>query len=355
MRKRWDWSNDRSLLEWMAELIGVKLGLAPSEERIRAAVQEYDHLLPDGAHMKVAYQELGYSVLEHFGLDGARRVLNGSIVHDVEARTGDLSLAIQGLGFAIGRILLPSHGNEFIESMERGNPYRVISYAWPLMRVDSNRAQGIIAEAADLYGKLEAEAVSAALDEILFRANCSVVLFRSAQFWDDVIDLSELFATESILASYGKFFDQRFINYLASNVNEVASINWRRFEALVAEYFHRQGFEVQLGAGRNDDGVDIRAWDASIGLNSDSSPPTLLIQCKREKQKTGKVVVKSLAADVRWEKADRGLLVTTAEWSPGARKVVSTRGYPLEEINGTAVRRWLVEMRDNRNGLWYPQ
>jgi restriction system protein len=84
-------------------------------------------------------------------------------------------------------------------------------------------------------------------------------------------------------------------------------------------------------------------------------PPTLIIQCKRERRKIGKVVVKALAADVEWEGAQQGLLVATAEWSPGVRELVKTRNYPVAEVNHDALQRWLVEMRGPGSGLWLPQ
>ncbi|NIY65562.1 hypothetical protein SMALB_3565 [Streptomyces malaysiensis] len=173
------------------------------------------------------------------------------------------------------------------------------------------------------------------------------------KFWPDALELAELFNSESATASCGRFFDQRFVNYLASNYEEIGSVNWRKFEALVAEHFHRAGFEVQLGPGRNDGGVDIRVWES--GVNADDSPPTMIIQCKREKRKITKVVIKALAEDVRWEKAQQGLLVATSDWLPGAREVVKTRSYPVVEVNRDAVHGWLRDMRSVGSGLWIPE
>ncbi|EFD66088.1 conserved hypothetical protein [Streptomyces lividans TK24] len=170
--------------------------------------------------------------------------------------------------------------------------------------------------------------------------------------WRDSLALAELFDSESTTATYGKFFDQRFIDYLAANFDQIGEINWRKFEALTAEYFDRQGYEVELGAGRNDNGVDLRIWES--GTRGDDSAPTIIVQCKREKQKIQKVVVKALAADVRWEGAEQGLLVATADWLLGAREVVKTRSYPVSEVNRTALKEWLIGMRTSGSGLWLP-
>jgi hypothetical protein len=67
MGKRWDWAGDRSFLEWMAELIGVRVGLVASEEELRKVIVRNDHLLPDNASQKVAFELLGRSALESFG------------------------------------------------------------------------------------------------------------------------------------------------------------------------------------------------------------------------------------------------------------------------------------------------
>ena len=99
-------------------------------------------------------------------------------------------------------------------------------------------------------------------------------------------------------------------------------------------------YEVELGSGRNDDNVDIRAWaDGSVG------PPTILIQCKREKNKVGKVVVNALYADIQHEQAKSGLIVTTSALSPGARKIRTARGYPIEKADRIKVLQWIKAMR----------
>lgn len=86
-------------------------------------------------------------------------------------------------------------------------------------------------------------------------------------------------------------------------------MHWRQFEGLVGEALVKAGLKVELGPGSNDDGVDIRAWDPT---QPDEAPALLLVQCKREKKKVGKVVVKALAADVGFEGARVGLVATTS-------------------------------------------
>lgn len=165
--------------------------------------------------------------------------------------------------------------------------------------------------------------------------------------WKDATDLKDLFESESLETQYGRFLDQRYIDYLAQNIDLVGEINWRKFEALTAEFFDREGYLVELGPGRNDDGIDVRMWrDMSDG------PPTVLVQCKRQQDKIDKMVVKSLFADVEHHKAGSGLIVTTSSFSKGAREVCVARNYPVREANRDTVGKWIKQMRTPNAGVF---
>lgn len=166
--------------------------------------------------------------------------------------------------------------------------------------------------------------------------------------WNNVIELEGLFNEASLKTSYGTFFDQRYIDYLAKNFGRIDQIHWRKFEGLTAEYFNREGFEVEIGPGQNDDGVDVRVWGKSDGI----AKPLILIQCKRQKEKINKMVVKSLWADVAFEKAESGLVVTSSTFSPGASKVCRARGYPIKEANRNTLKKWLNELKSPGTGIF---
>jgi restriction system protein len=167
--------------------------------------------------------------------------------------------------------------------------------------------------------------------------------------WTNVEKLDTLFSGGSNDPEYGQFIDQRFINYLYANPEKLGSIHWRKFEELTAEYFERNGFTVELGPGRNDDGVDVRIWKSNQEKETESA--CCIIQCKREKKKIEKVVIKGLYADIEFEGAERGLLVTTAELSPGAKKTINARGYPIGEVNRVELHRWLQELHIPGTGI----
>ena len=166
--------------------------------------------------------------------------------------------------------------------------------------------------------------------------------------WRDPLPLSALFAGTDTEPEAGKYIDQRFIDYLSSNPEQLASMHWRKLEELAAEFFSRQGFQVKLGPGTNDDGVDIRIWKPT---QTATDQPHYLIQCKRQKAKIEKVVVKGLFSDVTFEEAKYGLIVTTSELSPGARKTISVRGYPIREINRVGLKKWLTRLRTPGTGI----
>jgi restriction system protein len=169
------------------------------------------------------------------------------------------------------------------------------------------------------------------------------------QEWKDVIALEDLFKSESLETYYGTFFDQRFIDYLSNNFDEIGHIHWRKFEGLTAEFFDRSGFTVEIGPGRNDDSVDVRVWpkDADKHL-----PPTMLVQCKRQKDKIEKVVVKALYADILEAQAQSGLIVTTSVLSPGAEKVCTVRAYPITQASRETLKQWITTMRTPYTGVF---
>jgi restriction system protein len=164
--------------------------------------------------------------------------------------------------------------------------------------------------------------------------------------WDNIVDLNALFNEYQPVIQDTGFFDQRFIDFLSVNNEKLHDIHWRKFEELTAECFTKFGYEAELGPGSNDDGVDVRVWHPD---NKES--PKFIIQCKRYKSKIEKLTIKGLYTDVLHEGAEIGLLVTTSEFSVGARKTVEARGYPIEEVNGANITKWLSELRTPGTGI----
>ncbi|MDN4617698.1 restriction endonuclease [Paenibacillus sp. PsM32] len=168
--------------------------------------------------------------------------------------------------------------------------------------------------------------------------------------WEDIAKLNDLFTSENLKTQYGTFIDQRYIDYIRANFDaKIGSIHWRKFEGLTAEFFERQGYFVEIGPGRADGGVDVRAWKEDPKL---AGPPTILIQCKRQKNTVEQTIVKALYADVLYEKAEKGLIVTSSSFSPGSKTVCLTREYPVSEANRETLRSWVEVMRKPNTGIW---
>jgi restriction system protein len=163
--------------------------------------------------------------------------------------------------------------------------------------------------------------------------------------WQDARDLQDLFRSERLGSFHGKFFDQRFVDYLHANFSRIDEIHWRQFEGLTCEFFEREGFRVEIGPGRNDGGIDVRIWKDSVDA---SAPSLILVQCKRQKQKVGKTVVKALYADVLDENARGGLIVTTSGLAPGASEMKTARSYPVDEADRKTLRAWIEAMKTAR-------
>lgn len=172
---------------------------------------------------------------------------------------------------------------------------------------------GMMREAHDKYGKLGLDSIMKLIHgyaELMNHSPHSAMRFHQ---WDDILNIEDLFEQYRPVVSKGTFLD-----YLSVNVEKLGKIHWRKFEELTAECFSKFGYSVELGPGSNDDGVDVRVWN-----DDQRGAPKYIIQCKRVKLKIDKVTIKGLYADVLHEGSELGLLVTSSEFSVGARKTIS--------------------------------
>lgn len=182
------------------------------------------------------------------------------------------------------------------------------------------------------------------VDIVMMYANhqfqgCDITL-PERKDWDGGTPLQALFSCE-LKSNSSSFLEQKFLDYLAVNSNMLKSIHWRNFERFCAEFFNNLGYEIELGPGKNDGGVDIRAYD-----KLDNSKPLILIQCKRYKEdnKIDIETVKSFYTDVIFEDAKLGLIVTTSYIAKGGKKVSEARKYPLTFAESEDVKRWATAL-----------
>ncbi|HEX3387039.1 MAG TPA: restriction endonuclease, partial [Mucilaginibacter sp.] len=160
--------------------------------------------------------------------------------------------------------------------------------------------------------------------------------------WDGGAPLENLFNCE--VRSDKNFMDQKFIDYIAANTEKLKVMHWRNFERFCAEFFNRLGYEIKLGPGGNDGGIDIRAFDPK-----DNTKALIIIQCKRYKEgnQVSIETVKAFYTDVEFEQAECGMIVTTSEIAPGGKKVCEARKYKLSFAELEDVRQWAKAMSFN--------
>jgi restriction system protein len=159
--------------------------------------------------------------------------------------------------------------------------------------------------------------------------------------WDGAVSLDRLFEGEHIPDDPAVYLDQRYIDYLARNSEEMGRIHWRNFERLTTEFFRRQGYEVDLGAGTKDGGVDVRVW---TDKDSKTGPPLMLIQCKRYRDVVGIETVKAFWSDVHFEGAEKGLIATTSSVSRDSKKLCEVRKWPMSFAEAAEIQKWARTM-----------
>lgn len=326
----------RALPDNLTEIAGYKAGLAMSIEEI------CDHLtgtsFPDAVRdsetsgirlRSEEYEDLYYNLLHRIGY------------------TGEL---YQGPSIELARLIRRFNANaaelELYEQVSSTiNQFMMIE----IQNNDSKPADSmdILAEVQKMFG---VPGVKIAI-EIFGIINRGVRMNPHrgiGREWINPLELKGLFKGTDQQPEKGRFIDQRYIDYLSNNQDRIGDMHWRQFEKLTAEFYERDGYIVDLGPGSGDDGVDVRVWNP--GANPGNSP-LCIVQCKRQKDKIEKVVVKGLHADVEFERAEYGVIVTTSELSPGAKMTISARGYDIRAVERDGIKDWLTKLRTPGSGI----
>ncbi|MFD2415037.1 restriction endonuclease [Amycolatopsis pigmentata] len=359
------WMPRGKLVEDLIDLVGARVGLAVNEASFENSIRstEYVDLLrgESGELIRIrseAVEELAALVLAHFG--------------DIKAEEGPFATMKTCMDLwrdnpnreAPMRRLLEIVAPQIRQRSDSGILF-ISSYTTMLSLADlgfntpsSTRQKGYISKeqmqrATEIlkeeFGETGNYVAIRIFDAILREREVTFLFSRIRRYTQEQqISLTSLFESQAL---NGDRFDQRYIDFLSVNLDEIDRINWRQFEALCAEYFSRQGLHVQLGPGANDNGVDIRVWPQEGNVDA---PPLILIQCKRQRVRVSKTVVKALWADVSFEEAKMGLIATTSDLEPGAKMVRETRGYPVDIANRDAIREWIAKLRTPRTGLFLP-
>ena len=350
------WVTVRELRQALHEYLGVRTGLARRDIGRYAAVIAGDRPINDTLRVDISlYEEVAFEMLRDHG-DPATRSGPRPRFHVWKQVQPELFIAAENLlheqihlsglepPFTQGHRCILNDVSTDPKAIAALGSVDTVIFGSCLTDLDESGLLG----RATLEGGAELREVASQLLAAYRDEKRLSPWSRVEQAWPagGVRDLEELFGAGDG-GTGATVFDQRFIDFLTANSSEVPGIHWRQFERLVAEKFRRDGYDVELGPGGNDDGVDIRAWP----LDEDrEKPPLLIIQCKRQKEDVGKVVVKALWADVQHERATRGLLVTSGRVSPGGASTISSRSYSVDIVDGVAVAEWLQSMRSPGTG-----
>jgi hypothetical protein len=163
--------------------------------------------------------------------------------------------------------------------------------------------------------------------------------------WDGCVPLRELFQLSDLGAGIAAnaqasaLIDQRFIDYLQAQPEDLSRMHWRQFEYLVGEFFRRNGYNVNVTPPSADGGVDVRAVK-EVGM---VGPELILIQAKRfsDDRRVDVETVKALWSDVDEAAATRGVIATTSALAPSARAYCEARLYRLTAAERPTVEKWL--------------
>lgn len=329
------WISRGELIETVNEVVGYKSGLALNYERMSSSVP-------------TAYADVWTG--DHKEIIRVRSEVFESIVHSI----------LHG----VGNVAEPEPVPPIFRLLRKHNydpaATKVLNDLLPeaiaLLGVAVNKTadsenktldvEPLFAMAIERHGKAGVNLMGEFLESIGMHLHESPWSTYRRVEWQDTAELEELFNSESLQTLYGTFIDQRYIDYLHQNFDDIASMNWRKFEGLTCEFFERAGFRVEIGAGRGDGGIDARIWSREA---DPTQPPLIPVQCKRYKDLVDSTIVKALWFDMHEEEAKSGLVVTTSGLSPAAHGVA--RGHNIEQADRTALRQWVEAMKSPYSGV----
>lgn len=130
--------------------------------------------------------------------------------------------------------------------------------------------------------------------------------------------------------------DRRFVNSYAvadamDDATNLAAMSWEDFEHLIRELFEKEfkqyGGECNVTRASRDGGVDAIAFDPDPIRGG-----KIVIQAKRYTKTVGVSAVRDLYGTVLNEGANKGILVTTADYGPDSYEFA--KGKPLTLLNG---------------------
>ena len=146
-----------------------------------------------------------------------------------------------------------------------------------------------------------------------------------ASEWRDALDT----ATEDAFPNVLRPIDNRIeaMNDGMWERSDLYAYDWQEFETLVGSLYSDEGYEIEVTADTNDEGVDVWAR---------SPRETVAIQVKQNSQgnTVGRRVLQQLASTIAKGSADRVVVVTSAEFADTAVEYATEFGPEMNLIDG---------------------
>jgi hypothetical protein len=125
----------------------------------------------------------------------------------------------------------------------------------------------------------------------------------------------------------------------ANTISDLLELSPREFEDLIAETYRAFGHQAKRTGSIGDHGVDV--------IIKTKGGEKHVVQCKRWRKNVGEPIIRDFYGVVQHEKADKGIVITTAGFTPQAQEWA--RGKPLSLINGNQLLKALKQGREKRN------
>ncbi|WP_196814787.1 restriction endonuclease [Mesorhizobium sp. L103C131B0] len=128
--------------------------------------------------------------------------------------------------------------------------------------------------------------------------------------------------------------------HFAGRPDDLHRLSWREYEILLYRIFQSQGFQAELGPGRNDGGVDIRL------LQRDPIGDILtLVQAKKyaPHRNIRLDAVAALHGIAAVENAQKSIVVTTSNYEPVAKRFAARTSGSLQLATSADVVGWCEE------------
>lgn len=116
-----------------------------------------------------------------------------------------------------------------------------------------------------------------------------------------------------------------------STTRDICALTPSEFEQYVAVLFERAGYRVRRTGGSGDRGVDLQVKRGRrIGI----------VQCKRYEEAIGPSTIRELIGTMTNAGMSEGFLVTTSDFTEGAKQEAEKAPYRISLVNGDGLVRW---------------